>query len=61
MSLTIASGAFKNMGPIPARFTCDGEDISPPLSWTNVPKEAQSLALIVDDPDAPDPKAPRMT
>jgi len=61
MPFTISSEAFKTMGPIPARFTCDGEDISPPLSWANIPKEACSLALIVDDPDAPDPRAPRVT
>jgi len=61
MPLTIASDAFKNMGPIPARFTCDGEDLSPPLSWADVPTEARSLALIVEDLDAPDPDAPRMT
>jgi Raf kinase inhibitor-like YbhB/YbcL family protein len=61
MSLTIVSSAFANHGSISARYTCDGSDISPPLSWTHVPAGTRSLALIVDDPDAPDPKAPRMT
>jgi Raf kinase inhibitor-like YbhB/YbcL family protein len=51
--LKIASPAFVNNGYIPARFTCDGTDINPPLEISNVPAEAKSLALIVDDPDAP--------
>jgi Raf kinase inhibitor-like YbhB/YbcL family protein len=59
MSLT--SPAFAPDGAIPARHTCDGEDHSPPLAWSGVPAPAKSLALIVDDPDAPDPNAPRMT
>lgn len=59
--MILSSSAFVHQGEIPARYTCDGEDISPPLSWSGVPKEAKSLVLIVDDPDAPDPKAPRMT
>lgn len=61
MALTIASSAFTDRGEIPAKYTCDGQDISPPLSWSGVPSKAKSLVLIVDDPDAPDPKAPRMT
>jgi len=61
MSLTIASAAFADQGEIPARYTCQGDDCSPPLSWSGIPGGAKSLALIVDDPDAPDPAAPRMT
>ena len=59
MPLTLRSSAFSNGGAIPKRYTCDGEDISPPLEWSGVPGNARSLALIVDDPDAPDPKAPK--
>lgn len=58
--LSIQSTAFKNGETIPPQYTCDGENISPPLNWSGVPAEAQSLVLIIDDPDAPDPKAPRM-
>lgn len=61
MSFTITSAAFETGGLIPSRYTCNGEDISPPLSWIGVPDGAASLVLIVDDPDAPDPAAPRMT
>ena len=61
MPLTLTSTAFPHNGEIPARYTCDGEDVSPPLSWSGVPTGVKSLVLIVDDPDAPDPKAPRMT
>jgi len=61
MSLTITSSAFRHNADIPTRYTCDDEDMSPPLSWTGVPAGAKSLVLIVDDPDAPDPKAPKMT
>jgi Raf kinase inhibitor-like YbhB/YbcL family protein len=52
-AMTITSPAFENGEPIPSRFTCDGEDINPALAFGNVPPEAQSLALIMDDPDAP--------
>jgi len=61
MALVLTSPVFNNNGEIPQQFSCDGEDISPALSWSSVPPEAKSLALIVDDPDAPDPAAPRMT
>ena len=53
MSLKLTSRAFKNEGDIPNKYSKDGGNISPPLAWTNVPDEAKSLALIVDDPDAP--------
>lgn len=52
-ALEVRSGAFANGTSIPVRYTCDGEDISPPLSWSGVPDSAESLALIMDDPDAP--------
>ena len=61
MALMISSTAFAPNGPIPGKYTCEGSDISPPLAWSGVPANARSLALIVDDPDAPDPKAPKMT
>lgn len=51
--MEIKSPEFDNGGPIPVKFTCDGEDISPPLTILGVPDEAKSLALIMDDPDAP--------
>ena len=59
--MQLNSNVFTHNGPIPAKYTCDGQDISPPLSWTGVPAGTKSLVLIVDDPDAPDPAAPRMT
>ena len=61
VTLELTSSAFTNGKEIPKVYTCDGDDITPPLSWSGVPPEARSLALIVDDPDAPDPKAPKMT
>ena len=61
MSLVLTSTAFAPGGKIPAQFTCEGRDVSPALAWTGVPESAKSLALIVDDPDAPDPAAPKMT
>jgi len=59
MQLTITSPAFSSGGLIPAKYTCDGQDTAPALIWDGVPSTVQSLALIVDDPDAPDPKAPK--
>ena len=53
MTLKITSTAFDEGGMIPARYTCDGENISPPLAWSGVPDSAKTLALVADDPDAP--------
>jgi Raf kinase inhibitor-like YbhB/YbcL family protein len=53
MSIEVTSSAFDDGGFIPARCTCDAEDVSPPLEWTRVPEAAKSLALVCDDPDAP--------
>jgi Raf kinase inhibitor-like YbhB/YbcL family protein len=61
MSLTLTSPAFEPGGEIPARFTCEGEDVSPALAWSGTPAGAAAFVLVVDDPDAPDPKAPKMT
>jgi Raf kinase inhibitor-like YbhB/YbcL family protein len=51
--MELESSAFADGQPIPRRHTCEGEDLSPPLAWTDVPEGTASLALIVDDPDAP--------
>ncbi|WP_372874645.1 YbhB/YbcL family Raf kinase inhibitor-like protein [Pseudomonas sp.] len=61
MTLKLSSTAFPDQGAIPRRYTCEGEDISPPLAWSGVPPGSESLVLIVDDPDAPDPAAPKTT
>lgn len=61
MTLTLTSSAFADGDPIPAVHTCQGADSSPALAWRGVPAASRSLVLIVDDPDAPDPRAPRMT
>jgi len=61
MSMQLSSSAFPHRGEIPERYTCDGADLSPPLIWNGAPEGAKSLVLIVDDPDAPDPAAPKMT
>jgi Raf kinase inhibitor-like YbhB/YbcL family protein len=53
MAIKVVSSAFQEGGMIPADYTCDGKDISPPLSWSGVPEQAVTLALICDDPDAP--------
>jgi len=61
MPLKLTSSAFSTGGNIPVEHTCEGADLSPPLSWNGIPAGTKGLALIVDDPDAPDPAAPRMT
>ena len=60
MAMTLNSPAFKQDGQIPSKYTCEGDDISPPLAWMGVPQGTKSLVLIIDDPDAPDPKAPQL-
>jgi len=60
MSFKIHSTAFEDKGAIPSKYTCEGENISPPIVWDSLPEGTRSLALIVDDPDAPDPAAPKM-
>jgi len=59
--LTIRSSAFAEGTDIPSKYTCEGEDIAPPLEWAGVPEDTRSLVLVVDDPDAPDPQAPKVT
>lgn len=61
MSLVLSSPAFADQGDIPPRLTCEGQDSSPALRWSGVPPGARSLVLIMDDPDAPDPQAPKTT
>jgi Raf kinase inhibitor-like YbhB/YbcL family protein len=57
--LHLSSSAFNPNASIPAQYTCDGDELSPPLVWQGVPAGTASLALLVDDPDAPDPAAPK--
>lgn len=61
MALTLTSAAFQHGSDIPPRYTCEGDNRSPPLQWEGAPAGAKSLVLIVDDPDAPDPQAPKRT
>lgn len=60
MALTLTSSAFAPGEKIPSKYTCEGDDLSPPLAFAGVPEGTRSLALIVDDPDAPDPNAPKL-
>lgn len=60
MTLTLESAAFANYGPLPARYTCEGNELSPPLRWSGIPDFTRSLALILEDVDAPDPNAPAL-
>src|SRR5690348_7527764 len=61
MALKLESDAFASMGEIPDVHTCDGKDTAPPLRWSGAPDGTRSFVLIVDDPDAPDPAAPKRT
>ena len=61
MSLVLTSSAFTHQGSIPQQYTCQGRDVSPPLSWSGAPEGTKGFVLIVDDPDAPDPAAPKRT
>ena len=61
MIFVLTSSAFANHGEIPMLFTFQGNDITPPLAWSGAPAGTRSFALVVDDPDAPDPQAPKMT
>ena len=61
MAFMLSSPAFEPNKPIPKQYSCEGRDVSPPLRWSDLPDNAKVVALICDDPDAPDPKAPRMT
>jgi Raf kinase inhibitor-like YbhB/YbcL family protein len=60
-TMKLESKAFVDGSEIPSKHTCEGDDTSPQLAWSGVPAGARSLALVVADPDAPDPKAPKMT
>jgi Raf kinase inhibitor-like YbhB/YbcL family protein len=60
-SMKLTSTAFKHEASMPSRYTCDGGNVSPPLAWASAPAGTKSFALIVTDPDAPDPKAPKTT
>jgi len=60
MAMTLSSPAFQQSDIIPSKYTCEGQDVSPPLAWEGVPNGTKSLVLIIEDPDAPDPKAPKV-
>ena len=59
MEFTLQSPAFIEGEEIPIRYSAEGKNVSPPLSWSTPPRGTQSLALIVEDPDAPGPMAPK--
>ncbi|MDD5271775.1 MAG: YbhB/YbcL family Raf kinase inhibitor-like protein [Methylovulum sp.] len=60
-AMNLESSAFLHQGEIPDQYTCEGASLSPPLHWSQIPATSKSLVLIVDDPDAPDPAAPKLT
>jgi Raf kinase inhibitor-like YbhB/YbcL family protein len=59
VTLKVSSSAFEQGGSIPSLYTCEGKDISPPIAWSGLPSNTKSVAMIVDDPDAPDPAKPQ--
>jgi Raf kinase inhibitor-like YbhB/YbcL family protein len=61
VALSLSSPVFEQNGSIPKLYTCQGKDVSPRLNWNGLPNGTKSVALIVDDPDAPDPQAPART
>ena len=61
MAFALRSPSFEHQGAIPGKHTCEGSDAAPALAWSDPPAGTKSFALIVDDPDAPDPRAPKMT
>jgi Raf kinase inhibitor-like YbhB/YbcL family protein len=61
MAFALRSPSFAHQGEIPAKHTCEGAGTSPPLAWSDAPAGTKSFALVVDDPDAPDPRAPKTT
>src|SRR5215471_20888590 len=61
MALRLTSSSFEHEHEIPTQHTSEGADVSPPLAWSDLPEGTESLAIVVDDPDAPDPRAPKMT
>jgi Raf kinase inhibitor-like YbhB/YbcL family protein len=61
VTFRLTSPGFDDQGEIPAKHTCDGVDVSPALSWSGLPPGTRSVALVLDDPDAPDPRAPKTT
>ena len=61
MAFTLQSPSFAHQGAMPTKHSCQGGDTAPPLTWSGAPAATQSFALIVDDPDAPDPRAPKTT
>ena len=59
MAFSLRSTSFEHEGAIPAKHTCEGDETAPPLAWSDAPANTKSFALIADDPDVPDPRAPR--